>query len=111
MRRLLILVCALLVGSSFTPVASSQTAPDDVQRTVLSNGLVLLTKVRPDPDSVAINVAVRAGSRDEDETTNGAAHFMEHMFFQGTRADLARSTSIGRSPRGAAVSTPPPAGS
>ena len=40
--------------------------------------------MRPDPDSVAINVAVRAGSRDEDETTNGAAHFMEHMFFQGT---------------------------
>jgi predicted Zn-dependent peptidase len=84
MRRLLILVCALLLGSSFPPSASSQPAPDDVQRTVLPNGLVLLTKVRPDPDSVAINVAVRAGSRDEDETTNGAAHFMEHMFFQGT---------------------------
>ena len=54
MRRLLVLVFGLLVGSSFTPAASSQTASDDVQRTVLSNGLVLLTKVRPDPDSVAI---------------------------------------------------------
>src|SRR5215213_1244839 len=84
MPRLLVLVCALLIGLSLTPAASSQTAPDDVQRAVLSNGMVLLTKVRPDPDSVAINIAVRAGSRDEDEATNGAAHFMEHMFFQGT---------------------------
>jgi predicted Zn-dependent peptidase len=46
--------------------------------------MIVLTKERADPDSVAINVAVRAGSRDEDERTSGAAHFMEHMFFQGT---------------------------
>jgi predicted Zn-dependent peptidase len=38
---------------------------------------------------VALNLAVLAGSRDEDETTAGAAHVMEHLFFQGT--DLART--------------------
>src|SRR4051812_43573400 len=84
MRRLalvpLLLLAALLPPS---PGGQAQTA-DDVQRTVLPSGMVLLTKLRPDPDSVAINVAVRAGSRDEDAATNGAAHFMEHMFFQGT---------------------------
>jgi predicted Zn-dependent peptidase len=70
-------------------VAPAVSAPgwqdgDDVRRTELPNGLVLLTKERRDPDSVAINIAVRAGSRDEDDRTSGAAHFMEHMFFQGT---------------------------
>ncbi len=85
MSRWLALVCAALVSVALVfPPAMRAQVEDDVQRTVLSNGLVLLTKVRPDPDSVAINVAVHAGSRDEDESTNGAAHFMEHMFFQGT---------------------------
>jgi predicted Zn-dependent peptidase len=39
---------------------------------------------------VALNLAVLAGSRDEDEATAGAAHVMEHLFFQGT--DRARTT-------------------
>ncbi len=71
-------------GSSPGEHALTLQQDDDVRRTVLPNGLVLLTKERPDPDAVAINIAVLAGSRDEDEATNGAAHFMEHMFFQGT---------------------------
>ena len=66
------------------PTTHSTDGPDDVQRTLLPSGLVVLTKERADPDSVAVNVAVRVGSRDEDAATNGAAHFMEHMFFQGT---------------------------
>jgi predicted Zn-dependent peptidase len=76
-------VCALLVLLGAALPVRGQHA-DDVERTVLPNGMVVLTKERPDPDSVAINIAVRAGSRDEDEATSGAAHFMEHMFFQGT---------------------------
>jgi len=84
MARSVALVCAVLVFLAVLPAAGRAQLEDDVQRTVLPSGLVVLTKVRPDPDSVAINVAVRAGSRDEDETTNGAAHFMEHMYFQGT---------------------------
>jgi predicted Zn-dependent peptidase len=75
----------LLLALAPLPAQLGPHAPnDDVQRAVLPNGLIVLTKERPDPDSVAINIAVRAGSRDEDERTNGAAHFMEHMFFQGT---------------------------
>ncbi len=75
------LVAAL--GLGWLAPASAQVA-DDVLTEILPSGLVILTKERPDPDSVAISVAVRAGSRDEDAVTNGAAHFMEHMFFQGT---------------------------
>src|SRR5947209_3854374 len=83
MIRLLGPVCALLVLLGPALPVRGQAA-DDVERTVLPNGMIVLTKERPDPDAVAINIAVRAGSRDEDEATSGAAHFMEHMFFQGT---------------------------
>ena len=46
----------------------------------------------PRTDVVAISVATRGGSRDERSETVGAAHFMEHMYFQGTprRADARR---------------------
>ena len=86
MSRPIWLMPALLLLSltPLPPERPAQPPSDDVERYVLPNGLIVLTKERPDPDSVAINIAVRAGSRDEDETTNGAAHFMEHMFFQGT---------------------------
>ena len=78
-------VCTLLALLALSaPTTHSTDGPDDVQRTLLPSGLVVLTKERADPDSVAVNVAVRVGSRDEDAATNGAAHFMEHMFFQGT---------------------------
>jgi predicted Zn-dependent peptidase len=83
--RALTAVYALLLVALVAPLpARSTDLPDDVRQTVLPTGLTVLTKERTDPDAVAINVAVRAGSRDEDERTSGAAHFMEHMFFQGT---------------------------
>lgn len=60
------------------------TLDTGVHRSVLPNGMVVVTRERPESGSVAVNVAVRAGSREEDDETAGAAHFMEHMFFQGT---------------------------
>jgi len=56
----------------------------DVYRTVLPNGLRAVVRERPGSDVVAISVGIRGGSRDERRETVGAAHFMEHMFFQGT---------------------------
>jgi zinc protease len=52
--------------------------------TLLPNGLLVLTKVRPDSNTVALVVAVRAGSRDEDDTTSGGSHWLEHAHFLGT---------------------------
>ena len=43
-----------------------------------------IVRERPGTDVVAISVATRGGSRDERTETVGAAHFMEHMYFQGT---------------------------
>jgi predicted Zn-dependent peptidase len=82
-------VCAVIgimigatVGGSVTSAAES--VEPDVFRTVLPNGLRAIVRERPGTDVVAISVATRGGSRDEQRETVGAAHFMEHMYFQGT---------------------------
>ena len=56
----------------------------DAKRTDLPSGMAVLTRERPGADVTALSISVRGGSRNEHEETVGAAHFMEHMFFQGT---------------------------
>lgn len=53
--------------------------------TTLKNGLTLITLNLPHLDSVTSLVAVGAGSRYETKKINGTAHFLEHMFFKGSR--------------------------
>lgn len=50
----------------------------------LSNGVSLLNAPFPSRNS-GVMLIVRAGSRDETPTTAGLAHFLEHLFFKGTR--------------------------
>jgi predicted Zn-dependent peptidase len=56
----------------------------ELRRTVLPTGLTVFTRERPDTPSVALRLAVRAGSRDEDEVTSGGSHWLEHAYFLGT---------------------------
>ncbi len=49
----------------------------------LSNNLRLLTIPVASVPSVSVLVLVKVGSRYENEKTNGLAHFVEHMVFQG----------------------------
>lgn len=51
----------------------------------LKNGLTLITVDMPHLDSVTTLVAVGAGSRYESRKINGISHFLEHMFFKGSR--------------------------
>jgi len=51
----------------------------------LSNGLSLILQTMPSADSVAVYVAVGAGSRYETRETAGTSHFLEHMLFEGTK--------------------------
>lgn len=53
--------------------------------TTLKNGLTLITVDLPHLDSVTTLVAVGAGSRYEIRKVNGISHFLEHMFFKGSR--------------------------
>jgi predicted Zn-dependent peptidase len=65
------------------------------QRHQLSNGLRVLTAPLDHAQSVACYVMLAAGSRYENASNRGIAHFSEHMFFKGTeRRPSARDLSI-----------------
>lgn len=53
-------------------------------RTVLPNGLRILTAPMPHTRSVSISVYVGAGSRYETAPEAGISHFVEHLCFKGT---------------------------
>jgi predicted Zn-dependent peptidase len=72
----------------------------NVKRTVLPNGLTIITEQMQHIRSVSIGIWVKTGSRHEDPEANGITHFLEHMVFKGTRnrsaEDIARQIdSIG----------------
>ncbi|HVI92617.1 MAG TPA: pitrilysin family protein [Anaeromyxobacter sp.] len=56
----------------------------EVHRTVLPNGLRVLTAPAPGLHSAMIALYVRAGSRHEELHRNGISHFLEHLFFRGS---------------------------
>lgn len=59
-------------------------------KTILPNGLRILSERVPYVDSVSVGVWARAGSRDEDPNRHGMSHFVEHMLFKGTEKRSAR---------------------
>ncbi len=61
------------------------TIERNLRRTVLPNGLIVLTERMEHLRSVAMGVWIKSGSRGEAAETNGISHFVEHMVFKGTR--------------------------
>lgn len=56
-----------------------------METTVISNGIRVCTqKISTSPVS-AVGVFIGAGSRNETLETSGAAHFLEHLHFKGSR--------------------------
>ena len=62
----------------------------NLRRTVLPNGLIILTERMEHLRSVAMGVWIKSGSRCEPAETNGISHFVEHMLFKGTRSRTAQ---------------------
>ncbi len=56
-----------------------------VNKTVLKNGIRILTQQMPHIRSVSMGVWVNVGARDENPAESGLSHFIEHMIFKGTR--------------------------
>ncbi len=54
------------------------------QKSVLTNGLRVVTEEDPHFHSAAVGVWLNVGSRDEAREENGLTHFLEHMAFKGT---------------------------
>src|SRR5579872_6256217 len=63
----------------------------NIRRTVLPNGLIVLTERMEHVRSVAMGVWMRVGSRHEIPELNGISHFVEHMVFKGTKSRTAQS--------------------
>lgn len=54
------------------------------RKTVLPNGVRVVSEALPHFHSVSLGVWLNTGSRDETTSENGLAHFLEHMAFKGT---------------------------
>jgi len=53
-------------------------------KTVLDNGVRILTEEMADSHSVSLGIWVENGSRHEPRHQGGISHFIEHLFFKGT---------------------------
>src|SRR5882672_4449843 len=72
----------------------------DIERTVLPNGLRVVTERMQHVRSISVGIWIGTGSREESAEESGISHFIEHMVFKGSKnrsaEQIARSVdSIG----------------
>ena len=72
----------------------------DIERTVLPNGLRVVTERMQHVRSISVGIWIGTGSREESAAESGISHFIEHMVFKGSKnrsaEQIARSVdSIG----------------
>jgi zinc protease len=70
--------------AAFTPL-SGVSLTQGVRKTVLDNGLTVLTKEVHTAPVVSVQVWYRVGSRNEEAGINGISHQLEHLMFKGTK--------------------------
>ncbi len=56
-----------------------------LRKTTLKNGLRIITVPQKTSQAVTVLVLVGTGSKYETKETNGISHFLEHMYFKGTK--------------------------
>ena len=93
MRRLTLVAGLVLLCLPAALAAKPQTAGGTpvftfpIEKTVLDNGLTVMSVPFDSPGIIAYYTIVRTGSRNEVEKgLSGFAHFFEHMMFRGTPA-------------------------
>jgi zinc protease len=84
-----VITIGLLLAGSAAPTAQDLEAPlpldPAVRSGTLPNGLKWFVRRNARPEKrVALRLAVKAGSIDEDDDQRGLAHVLEHMAFNGT---------------------------
>jgi len=65
-----------------------------ILKRVLENGIRIVAERIPSVKSVSIGLWVNVGSRDEAEDEYGSSHFLEHMFFKGTKTRSAKQIAL-----------------
>lgn len=61
-----------------------------VHKSILDNGIRVITEQIPTAHSVSVGFWVENGSRHERASQNGISHFIEHMLFKGTESRSAQ---------------------
>lgn len=59
-------------------------------KTVMDNGITVVTEEIPFFNSASIGIWLNVGSINEDKVNNGISHFIEHMMFKGTNTRSAK---------------------
>ncbi|MFB9908201.1 M16 family metallopeptidase [Allokutzneria oryzae] len=72
-------------NTGVTEVLERSSEDCAVRRTVLPCGLRVVTEQLPGVRSASVGIWVGVGSRDEEPEVAGAAHYLEHLLFKGTR--------------------------
>ena len=73
---------------------AAQAAESELRRTVLPNGLTVLSELMPGVRSVALGTWVRAASLHESPEKMGVSHMLEHMVFKGTQTRSAKELAL-----------------
>jgi len=75
-------------------ILAAQAAESELRRTVLANGLTVLSEYMPGVRSVALGTWVRAASLHESPEKMGVSHMLEHMVFKGTPTRGAKELAL-----------------
>jgi len=86
---------SFMLKSSGSPTFNPSAEKSLYHKTILNNGIRIVTETIPYVRSVSVGVWANVGSRDEKPDQNGITHFLEHMVFKGTKKrsirEIARS--------------------
>jgi predicted Zn-dependent peptidase len=85
------LISATSVAGSVAEVSPSGGG---YRRTVLPNGLIVVSEYMPSVRSVALGVWVRRASVHERREEMGVSHFLEHLVFKGTERRSAKDIAL-----------------
>jgi len=64
------------------------------RKDTLANGIRVVSETLPKSRSISIGVWVKVGSRHEPKELGGISHFIEHLFFKGTKKRTAKDIAI-----------------
>lgn len=77
MKKFIIIAAIVICGNTVWAASAQMFKLDNGQT-------VVIQEVRNNP-IVTIDTWIKTGSIDEDDSNNGVAHFLEHLFFKGTK--------------------------
>lgn len=79
------------------------TGVSGTEKSILPNGVRVITEHVPGAHSFALGIWVNVGTRDEDPTTAGIAHMIEHLVFRRSSTRSSRQIASAFEARGAYV--------